>query len=489
VPFQATLDESITPPPIRWDRLYFARTSRPGEGFSDGTALIAPVYMGLTSRSGGGTEASTLAATPTSRPITKGGFGFRGTTFFGSNGGQQHQDPMTQPMYLLDFPHAKGIPGSLSYTVDESELTTVHSKIHRSAGEYERENPVLVTDVIYRTEGLAIGAGFNRYVPAGERTDYWYSAAPELTAWQQRVSDARAGYANFEGTVGAPRRIRPGEEIHQVWNKWPLVPSPAAVTGLNNGRGGPLDVWSTWCVACRQDDNGALLMLPEGDSDPSHAGTHLNLYSLGARVSQLDFYRNGELALSSDANGTSRAPRHHLNPTDFYLPLLPTPATYRLDWTVSDRFDPASYTGTRWTFHSGRSDPAAKLPDGMQCAPDASRSCSFLPLLFVTYDLALDLLSRARAGQPFEIAFTVGHQQGQPAPRGVSATVSVSFDDGKSWSEPKAATAGPDGTFTTTVQHPPLGDSNKFVALRVQAKDGAGNTVDQTITRAYALTE
>jgi hypothetical protein len=487
VPFQAVLDPSVTPPPVRWDRLHFARTSAPGEGFTSGSVLVAPVYMGLGARTVAGTQGKTLAATPTSSAVTKGAFGFRATTSF--NSGNEGQTPETQSMYVLDFPHPDGIPAALNYTVDESELTTVRNQIHRApGGHYRWENPILETAVIFHTEGLALGAGFNTYVPAGERTDYWYSAAPEHSVWQQQVDDPAAEYFGIEATVGAPRRIQPGEEIHQVWNKGPDVPSPAALTGLNTGEGGPLDVWSTWCVACRQDDNGAVFLLPNGDSDPSHAGSYQDHYSLGGRVSQLDFYRNGELALSGDANGTVSS-HSHLNPTDLYLPLLPTPASYRLDWTVADKLDLAVHTATRWTFHSERGDPAAELPDGMQCAPDASRSCSFLPLLFVTYDLALDYLSRAPAGRPFEIAFTVGHQQGQAPPRGVTATVSASYDGGTTWSQPRAATAGPDGTFTTTVEHPPLAGTNGYVALRVQATDADGNTVDQTITRAYALTE
>ncbi|MCP9950703.1 hypothetical protein LUX33_21385 [Actinomadura madurae] len=125
----------------------------------------------------------------------------------------------------------------------------------------------------------------------------------------------------------------------------------------------------------------------------------------------------------------------------------------------------------------------------MRCTPDEGRPCSLLPLLFVRYDLALDDGSRAKAGSPYEIAFTVAHQQGAPAPEGVTATVEASYDDGESWSEPVTATAGDGGRFTAAVTHPPLGDTDGTVSLRVRARDSAGNTVDQTIIRAYGLAD
>ncbi len=119
---------------------------------------------------------------------------------------------------------------------------------------------------------------------------------------------------------------------------------------------------------------------------------------------------------------------------------------------------------------------------------DPGRPCSFLPVLFIGYNLPLNGDSQATAGRPLRIAFTVRHQQGQPPPTGVSATVSASFDDGKTWSRAQAATSlGPD-TFAVTISQPPLGHTSGFGSLRVTARDRAGNTVTQTIIRAYGLT-
>jgi hypothetical protein len=59
--------------------------------------------------------------------------------------------------------------------------------------------------------------------------------------------------------------------------------------------------------------------------------------------------------------------------------------------------------------------------------------------------------------------------------------VQVSYDDGRTW---KPATVARDGAaWTVSVTHPAKG----YVSLRAQAADAAGNTVEQTVIRAYRL--
>jgi hypothetical protein len=100
----------------------------------------------------------------------------------------------------------------------------------------------------------------------------------------------------------------------------------------------------------------------------------------------------------------------------------------------------------------------------------------------------LNQRSQAPADAPFKISFAVRHQQAAPAPVGVSATMSVSFDDGKTWSNPQAATRDGDA-FSATIRHPPLADTGGFVALRVDARDSSGASVQQTMIHAYGLTD
>jgi hypothetical protein len=60
--------------------------------------------------------------------------------------------------------------------------------------------------------------------------------------------------------------------------------------------------------------------------------------------------------------------------------------------------------------------------------------------------------------------------------------VQVSYDDGATWQA--ALVKGSGSQWALTVLHPP---GAGHVSLRAQATDGRGNTVTQTIIRAYHI--
>ncbi len=65
---------------------------------------------------------------------------------------------------------------------------------------------------------------------------------------------------------------------------------------------------------------------------------------------------------------------------------------------------------------------------------------------------------------------------------GTTLAVQASYDDGATWTPVTVATTG--DHWTATLTHPAGGG---FVSLKATAGDAAGNSVDQTILRAYAL--
>lgn len=62
-------------------------------------------------------------------------------------------------------------------------------------------------------------------------------------------------------------------------------------------------------------------------------------------------------------------------------------------------------------------------------------------------------------------------------------TAEVSYDDGATWSR-VSVSGGGDGRFTVSTRHP---EGAGYVSLRIGAQDADGNSVQQTITRAYAV--
>lgn len=476
VPYRTTVDPAPAgeQDALRTDMIAFKRTAAAGNSvgvdLSGVNGIAYLLGMRLYSYPFNGSPA--LLATPTD-PVSKGRFDLMAVTNLYTGPAAAPQDG---PQYTMVFPYEDRIPDSLTRTVRAADLTTVHSTIH----EAPHDNPLRSVN-FFPTVYLPwtyLNSAANGYVTPGERTDYWYSSAPDQVLWEQAYG-AWLGARQY----GPRRKIQPGQEIRESWNKWPMVPARAAsylqrgaigVQGTPDlGVDGPL---AQGCTACRQDDLGVAYLRMFGDSDPWHYSDDVQLDST------VEFYRDEELAFTSDTMFPA------LNPVALDLPMLPGSASYRLKWTNGMTGLVGPSTTVDWTFRSAPTDPAANLPETVSCAPDTSRGCSFLPLLFVRYDLTLDSASRTAAGQPFEIRFAVDRQEHQAGASGLEATVAVSYDDGATWSAPRPATRGVDGMFTTSIEHPDIAATSGFVSLRVQAHDDSGNAVELTTVQAYGLT-
>lgn len=107
------------------------------------------------------------------------------------------------------------------------------------------------------------------------------------------------------------------------------------------------------------------------------------------------------------------------------------------------------------------------------------------PLVFATYQLPVDLCNRA-SDDDQRVSLKVGYQPGGP-PSSASWKVGAwaTFDDGQTWKPVYDKTIGSDGRFSPEIDPPDR--TNGYVGLRVRADDGRGNTIDQTVIRAYAL--
>uniref|UniRef100_UPI003F495307 hypothetical protein n=1 Tax=Actinomadura sp. CA-154981 TaxID=3240037 RepID=UPI003F495307 len=466
-PYQMKLDPAVTGT-LRVDTLTLTRTGTDGGGCAG-----YPLAMDLVSVQGLGNSPSMLSATPT-QEVTKGTMGFDAISGIAVD---PPTSPQSKPRYYLDFTHERAIPSTLTYAVPQSRLTTVHARMYDHVSgnsDCPQEDRRDLYPYLY-SSGKVKALGQSDSVRPGEHTDYWYSNAPDRVLWATSYlgSECQRIYDGF-------RRIRPGERIDQEWTKAPLAPAQTGLTSAFFGLSDSGAVPAAVCPACRQGDVAMLRLDSYGDSDP----THIHGYPDSSDVqSDLAFYRNGTLVQNSESTqkGSLWAHRH-------ILPLLPEKATYRLDWKYHRVSDRAATIRTNWTFRSGPDDPAAAMPESEVCTPDPREACSFLPLLFVRYDLALNEKSQAKADGPFTLAFTVAHQRNASAPSGSTATVAMSFDDGETWSDDMPATAGGGGRFTADVTHPPLDDTDGLVSLRVRAHDDEGNAVEQTIIRAYGLT-
>ncbi|MFD4035211.1 S8 family serine peptidase [Streptomyces sp. NPDC058637] len=137
----------------------------------------------------------------------------------------------------------------------------------------------------------------------------------------------------------------------------------------------------------------------------------------------------------------------------------------------AEKWKTSTRTHTEWDFVSGA------LPDGTQQAD--------IPLLQLDYDVETDLAGDVRAGRSVEVGLEAGTQAWlDGAVKATRASLSVSFDEGGTWSEVQLRKSS-SGTWTAKFTTPRKGATS--VSLRAHAEGPGGLAVDQEIIRAFGL--
>ncbi|WP_318307640.1 S8 family serine peptidase [Amycolatopsis solani] len=246
------------------------------------------------------------------------------------------------------------------------------------------------------------------------------------------------------GMTAAPRTYTGKENVTEDWFAPVVRPAiPRGVPGMDSTREG----------------DKLRIQIPEFvDSQTGHYGFNEGDDQAGPATTSAKLFRDGTLVSEQPyAFGT--------------FPAGADPATYRLDLSVrrdSPEWLFGTSTQTSWTFRSARS-----------AAP------ALLPLLQLDYAVDADAGNRLPAGRKARIGLTARFQDGMAAPDVRAVKAWASYDDGKTWRVVDVKRTGK--SYEATIDHPSLGVTNSYVALRVQATDTAGNAVDQTVLRAYGL--
>jgi hypothetical protein len=331
-------------------------------------------------------------------------------------------------VYQLAFLERGRIPVDTGYRARDHELARVRTTYHGQGA-----------------PGLAVRADYARFpVPAGlgiytaaflyplpaKRIEF-YTANPDIT-WDHLLSVGPTDLSDSELSISR-RSYRPGD-YDAGWSRAPLGPA----FGL------PYDGFGV----TRNGTELQVALVVLSGSDPH-------------QVTVPPAAMTGVTTLSKDGNeiGTSPVPGF----ATFTVP--DGPGTYTLRVTA-DRAVPWSVVGTHadvaWTFR------------------DAVPAGTPLPLLVVRAIGAVDEQSRAPAGRPFPLLLKAQHQPDQPAVRLGSLRVEASYDDGLTWTVVPTISGGDTGL--ALLRHPA---APGFVSLRIVAQDTEGNSVSQTVLRAY----
>ncbi len=223
---------------------------------------------------------------------------------------------------------------------------------------------------------------------------------------------------------------QPGKTYHQVWNAAPFGPTVLEAPS-----------WSPTGYAGRDGD--VITVQPAMFADA--AGRPVGRDDLQVHLRLL---RNGKEIGTADGSYA-----------EFTVPAAK--AAYRLEATVT-RGAPDTLSASvavAWTFTSAHTS-----------APER------FPLTTARPMPALDDTNTARAGRPMAIPVVLDRHTATATASCRELGVEASFDDGRTWSKVPVIW----GTaFVSHLKRP------GFVSLRIKATDTAGNTVTQTIVRAY----
>jgi len=372
--------------------------------------------------------------------------------------------------YTLSYTDPPGIIPAQRYLVRAADLATVHERFYQAAP---------------AAGGFAFNGSFPATNPNGNRA--WFGfidpAGPSL-----RLPGRLTEYAGGTGTArmewfgqyepgsapwqsGDLRLLRPGERLTENWSAYPLHPTANALLETE-----PNMFNTTEPSAVRAGNTLSLEVDPFGDNQPGHEIGGL----LGGSGVAGTYRIEQDGTKIAGGNAVTQASPYG----EFYTTatLAPKPATIRfsLDLTRTSKLFPLSTaTNTVWTWAS-KPVRTATLPPGWSCAPlTRDRDCAIEPMMTLRYDVAGLRLDGATPAGRQVVHVVAGHLQAVKAAAVTRASVSVSFDGGRTWHQ--ARVSGHRSRYTAVFTAP----ARTLVTLRTTAADAAGGTVTETITSAY----
>jgi subtilisin family serine protease len=333
---------------------------------------------------------------------------------------------VTPYFYDLLLPEKQRVPTSLVYDIGRRNTARIDTV-------YRADTPTPSTDVRHISRPWpTFSVGFVRDVPRPlDRT--YYVSANDTQWWHLAWANAP-----FDGEFhDAYVSYRPGARLSEDW--FGRVSRPGASAKLEtqvNRTGNELD----------------LALLPFSDAGGHHG------WAYGGDTMSTKLYA-GEKLLASTATAPIGT-----------FPALDTPSSYRLEFTGKRETPWSLYgtdTSTTWRFTSKPGEERPSVPQ-------------------VDYDLDLDRANQARDRSLYTFWLKAGHVPGVNGPSIRKVQAWVSFDDGATWKEIGLLRFG-GGSHLAVVKHPKASGDKAAVSLRVTATDSAGNSVDQTLIRAYGL--
>ncbi|MDQ0596214.1 hypothetical protein QF037_000559 [Streptomyces canus] len=371
---------------------------------------------------------ATLYATPTAQATGHRVTYAASTTLTGADAGHAYR-------YSLRTSHNGGVPAGTYPVVHNRQLATVHATYASQGG---RRAVAVRSDEPSTSDYQMPFIPTLRTTLPSRVTEYYspgltWTHTLDLFGSTQSLPD---GSLPDHDTTTAVRRYQAGHTYRTDWNRAPV--GPAVYSPTREGNDLHLDLAPYAAAGTGQQ------------SDESYA------------TGEMD----GEVVLSSGGRVIDRS-----SP---FLVDITTPTAGKRRYTLT-----AHTTRTAdWTALGTRSS----VTWGFTSARPRGSASSVLPLLTVRAGGTVDLTDAAPAGRAFRLPLTVRRPAGAERTPVTRLTLQVSYDDGRTW---KTVHVTRHGTTADALLHHP-GHAG-YASLRIAAADKAGNTVNQTVIRAYRI--
>ncbi|MEQ7006661.1 S8 family serine peptidase [Actinopolymorpha sp. B17G11] len=392
-------------------------------------------------------------------------------------------------VFALKF-YADKVSGDPDHKVDSHDLYRIDNRIHA-------DQPAQVTsewaaqragEIVGTAHSVALASSAPR-----SRTEF-VGPLSDTMLWQRQTI-----YSDGPRQEAIDLFDRPGRRT-ETWGSSPLVPGVSRFASDVQALGNAVPVFgvdATFCPACRTVDTFTP-MFNLTDSQTNHLG-------------DITWY------LSPDLQGGDARYEQHLYRGEEEVPLeigtfflgclffcieIPIPtyelpageSTYRYTLSYADLYPGTLYArnvDTAWTFSSSRASgatsPEYRCWGQLLIGGDPNAPCEAEHLLYLRYGLDLDSDNTLPAGSTHAITISGYHgAQVDPEPRLTSVELLVTFDDGEHWQRVATSEVGRN-TYRAVITHPPLHQTSGAVGIRAYAEDAEGNTIEQTISRAYGL--